>query len=675
MVSGRGLSRGLAVGLSLVACNAIVGIEDPIVVEPNKPSGCLLNSDCADKTQVCVFQICSPPCAADRDCDDGARCLVTDSGQACVVSSTASCRTAADCPSGSVCSGGACRNACGAGCLDDQECGADGVCHGTDNHDPASTSGGSGGTAGAAGMGGSAGNGGTAGSATLAGAAGAAPEAGASGAGPGQPLCVPGHKRCADLVIQTCIDDAWSATGDCPYACVGGECTGECVPKSTDCKNLVPRTCSDAATWVEGQACAKVCDKGTCVDKCDENALQCSNGDLQHCVNGVYTLLQNCVADCVNDKCTECTPLAEECTNGAHQTCGADGTWGDPFNCAKMCVGNGCGVCTPNAQPTDCIANTPQYCDATGNFKPSAGTCQGANPICEAGKCVACTAGSVDCLDANTPRSCVAGQWQNGSDCVGTAPACLKGACVACAPGAVDCLDTNTPRSCQPNGTWKNGTDCTGNNPACLGGGCVQCTPNATPTHCASACTKTRQYCSAQGAWTDYATSCTGSDSCTSGSCALAAESQAGQYAQLPSFLDGLADNLIANRIQITCNADLLRLGARFKTAAGSVRFALYKDAAGEPTSILAGTASTPVVAGITEASASGVTLAPGYYWVVMNLSDQTAAVYYQDNVTPAPTRYAGYLFSTPSFPPTSFPADSSLPQLYDLYAIVRANP
>jgi hypothetical protein len=332
-------------------------------------------------------------------------------------------------------------------------------------------------------------------------------------------------------------------------------------------------------------------------------------------------------------------------------------------------------VCTPNPQPTECIDNAPQYCDQTGNWKAFAGACSGATPLCIDGKCAACNAGDVDCLDSNTPRTCSAGMWKNATDCSGTTAVCLAGACVACKPGNVDCLDTNTPRSCNPSGQWKNGTDCAGVKPACLSGSCVECTPNATPTHCANACTKTRQYCSPQGAWTDYASSCSAADICSNGSCSLGADEQVGQYAQLPSFLDGLADNLLANRIQITCASDLLSIGARFKTAGGSVRFALYKDVAGEPTTIVAGTSSVTVSVGTTEASATSVKLAAGYYWVVMNLSSQLAAPYYQDSVQPPPTRYAAYLFSNVSFPPATFPTPDVLPHLYDLYAVVRRDP
>jgi hypothetical protein len=219
-----------------------------------------------------------------------------------------------------------------------------------------------------------------------------------------------------------------------------------------------------------------------------------------------------------------------------------------------------------------------------------------------------------------------------------------------------------------------NGTDCSGGTAVCLGGSCVACTPNATPTQCASTCSKVPQYCNSSGAWTD-ATSCTGANSCSAGTCSLAPNEQVGQYTQLSTSINGLADILLANRIQITCRSDLLQLGARFQTAAGSVRFAIYTDNNNVPGSIVAGTSSVVVTAGITTASTSSVPLAAGYYWVVMNLSSQTAAPYYQEPVAAGTTHYQSYAFSTVSFPPTTFTNEGTLPHLYNLYAVVRRNP
>jgi hypothetical protein len=105
------------------------------------------------------------------------------------------------------------------------------------------------------------------------------------------------------------------------------------------------------------------------------------------------------------------------------------------------------------------------------------------------------------------------------------------------------------------------------------------------------------------------------------------------------------------------------------------VRFALYTDNNNVPGSIVAGTSSVPVATGITEASTSSVTLAAGYYWVVMNLSSQTAAPNYQEPAAAGTTHYQTYPFSTVSFPPATFTNEGTLPHLYNLYAVVRRNP
>src|SRR5690606_23293876 len=88
---------GVAGLSSLLACNALFGIDPPVRVDDldgrggaNGEDGCLLPSDCVEQGEnyVCLFRVCSPPCVDDLDCTtslgQGHRCLDTDEGAACV---------------------------------------------------------------------------------------------------------------------------------------------------------------------------------------------------------------------------------------------------------------------------------------------------------------------------------------------------------------------------------------------------------------------------------------------------------------------------------------------------------------------------------------------------------------------------------------------------------------
>ncbi len=129
-----------------VGCNAVFDIEEGRLA-PDEGAGtetdgfltaadggatCVLSSDCVDDSLICIFRVCSAPCRADRDCQGRERCLQTDDGMACVFADTAQCEVDDDCPSGSACSVGECRNSCtgDVDCLEDQQC-DDGRCIGS----------------------------------------------------------------------------------------------------------------------------------------------------------------------------------------------------------------------------------------------------------------------------------------------------------------------------------------------------------------------------------------------------------------------------------------------------------------------------------------------------------------------------------------------------------------
>jgi formylglycine-generating enzyme len=157
MAIGRLMSRsraGLALLASCIACNSLFDIQKPEhQLTADGKSACVLPSDCSSG-EVCLFQICSPPCKKDVDCS-GLRCLHTTNGTACVSETQASCGDAgAQCPGGTVCAAGACYGACSdaSPCADGYDCIA-GACRGTTPTGAA----GAGGAGGAGGISGGAG--------------------------------------------------------------------------------------------------------------------------------------------------------------------------------------------------------------------------------------------------------------------------------------------------------------------------------------------------------------------------------------------------------------------------------------------------------------------------------------------------------------------------------------
>lgn len=85
--------------------------------------GCLINSDC-QAPFVCVFRKCHKQCETTRDCDDGTRCVVGESGLN-VCQPDTPCSYNSQCPGSQVCAiDGECRDQCAA----DRDCVAEQVC-------------------------------------------------------------------------------------------------------------------------------------------------------------------------------------------------------------------------------------------------------------------------------------------------------------------------------------------------------------------------------------------------------------------------------------------------------------------------------------------------------------------------------------------------------------------
>lgn len=119
MAVGLGGSVGIATGCG----------SDDFSASASLASGCAVNSDCTAPL-ACAFGRCHQQCGESRDCPAGQTCLRSGSNSVCQLADESACGDGGGtCPSGLVCSSGACRSVCTspADCIADQMCSAN-VC-------------------------------------------------------------------------------------------------------------------------------------------------------------------------------------------------------------------------------------------------------------------------------------------------------------------------------------------------------------------------------------------------------------------------------------------------------------------------------------------------------------------------------------------------------------------
>jgi hypothetical protein len=361
------IRAGAALGawLSLVQCNTLLGNESDYRLAPLDGGAreCLLNSQCL-RDEVCIFRTCSPPCLEDEDCANGARCLRTARGTACVTLSAARCGGENSCPEGSACIDGACRNECadGGACLGDQICTPRAVCVGTDPaHDPAAD----GGVTADAGRDGGGGRDG-------------------GDAGP-----------CIDAGAEDCFNDR---DDDCDgdTDCADSQCSGpaQCVPEGTSGAVLGTLVAS-GASCPAGFTARTVRRNLTAEVAC--NGCSCIN-PRTYCDAGIYgygphpcgpneyqfgTILYNTFSD----RCSAVPAGANVHYYSLRSTtdCTPAGTgsppppsWGETRTyCAANRVGGGCAAgsrCVPRATTAACALTTGTAACSAASGYPSGGT-------------------------------------------------------------------------------------------------------------------------------------------------------------------------------------------------------------------------------------------------------------------------------------------------------------
>lgn len=408
-LSGLVVSVGVLATAAVGGCNSLLGIDEPVVVDGSGNGGdgndggdgeCVLNSECS-KNEVCLFEVCSPPCEADRDCAAGARCLKTKDGTACVVSTGAACDAETACPEGSTCVAETCRITCDGteDCLADQVC-QSGACYGNDTtRDP--------------------------------------------DGGP----CEADETRCGvGGRLETCdADGAWGDGIECPFLCSKGECTGDCKPEAVDCKDgKIPLECSAAGKWVEKEECAAVCTDGACAASCDVGTYECSTKDRLVCNDdGVWERDETCPFVCnpSTSACDgECEPGTRSCapTGETLRVCGADGFWDVQANCVDVCIvdatatgGFACAACDPGTDR--CRNNEVEQCSATGAWTFSSNctvtdeTCQ--NIAGESACAGECSPSQTECQGWDAYECNATGTFVLSDDCTEPTEICRGGVC------------------------------------------------------------------------------------------------------------------------------------------------------------------------------------------------------------------------------------------------------
>jgi hypothetical protein len=381
------------------------------------------------------------------------------------------------------------------------------------------------------------------------------------------PMCVPGgacvppnpcHKGmfvCLEGGVMSCMEltdlqsngtvcdtDKVCHNGACESCVEGMACdvTGKpCRVGSIVCATGSP-VCTETNNKPNGSSCGTgmVCQSGTCAT--------CQ-------VGGACTPTNKCHTGTL-----VCSGAAPSCTDSGTNV--AAGT-----SCGTDMVCSAAGACGACVQGMDCVVpgkpcrkgtiacntGTPVCIESSDVAN---GTVCGANMVCQAGNCAACSAGSI-CVPANpchagitvcTPNiGCTdtGNALANGASC-GTDKVCNGGTCVSCAAGA-SCQPTNACKTgttscatgspvCVESGNKNNGTSC-GTGMVCNAGSCATCSAGtscmpANPCHTGTLnCSTGTPSCTDSGQNQTDGTGCGTNLVCKGGSCVSCTAGQACQ--------------------------------------------------------------------------------------------------------------------------------------------------
>lgn len=641
-IRSRYVVLALALTTTFLGCNAIFGIEKPIIAEGlggdanlggndngetgdggDAPTGksCILTSECdvLNKNYICIFEICSPPCAGDRDCEAGQRCLITKDEAACVDETQSGCEKDRDCPSGNVCVSERCRIDCSAdetACLKDQICVA-GTCRGQDpTHDSAEI------------------------------------------IDPGAKCEVEDKVTCAGVASNArlrCDGEKWvtheacaadelcDATSDkATCRAIPDECVGRSANESF-CDGAYRKTCAANLLSFDQVECdsPQHCNlgQGTKCAACLPNSYQCDDNILKKCNENstAYEDKKDCTAtgqpcSASAGDCTEyfCNPDQKRCTeDDVLEVCNEErSAFVQLDQCDEgLCDSENfeCDVC--EASTAVCTGGQTVACSADGQTL-SSNSCEAATPYCiGAGNCVQCTQASHcsatnDCYDVIcSGNSCVQSPKNSGASCSSSGGSVCtgSGACVACvAPANCPAVGECYNRTCSNNACGQSpkprATICSGGNVCNGAGSCAANTPYAVGE------------ASADG-WSAFSVS---ND----------------KWWVVPVF------------VPRTANLQELRLiGA---SATGQARMAIWADNAGAPGAYHAQTNNFSMASGVvSQAPTANIQLTGGRtYWVGAKFTG--GATIYIDTASGTAYSYNQSFSSVPSSTMSPFPTGSA---------------
>jgi hypothetical protein len=512
--------------------------------------------------------------------------------------------------------------------------------------------------------------------------------------------CEPDTTRCDDGGLFSCGDDgAWDDGVPCAYACIRGECTGECVPDSVGClQGSIPRVCNDDAEWEDGAACPAVCIDGACAASCDEGVAQCSGQDLLTCGgDGAWSEPEPCefLCDDETDACVgECIPDSQQCVGLELQVCGNDAQWDTVVTCPNRCEAD------PDEEGTfrcggDCPPDSTR-CDSVTELATCGDDAEWDDPVtCEDQACGgtpaacrgSCSPGTTQCADTSTLQRCNDSGSYEDTDCAEQDDTCVESgggaSCTGdCAPGQQQC-SSNRVQSCNASGGWENAPgNCTISDQTCVEvGTTASCTGECAPGQ--TACIDGDAHACDDGDFSETDDCTPPGEICRSGACVANDPYPVGETTALPA--DGWVDFSPSNdtwyvvpiTVTRTANVLALRVLVRAGVAGALARMALWEDDGGVPAAFVAQTDNISLSAA-GAASDAPVPLAtqvePGTYWIGAKLSG--GAALYRDSTSTVDGYFYSQAFATnPATSMAPFPIGSAGTLLngnYNFYLVVQ---
>jgi len=261
-----------------------------------------------------------------------------------------------------------------------------------------------------------------------------------------------------------------------------------CGAGATRCDGTAVLACAAGGLgWTFVEDCATECAAGACLSAlCEPAARRCAGPDLEECdVRGLrWQLVRSCADGCEEAACQPppevppaCPAQARRCVGDAVELCDPSTGWTTLEVCALGCAAGACREPVCEAGARRCAGDEIDVCTEDGlgwRFRRACPT------ACRDGACLdpLCVPFSRSCQDL-VPRSCDARglAWVDGPACLAT---CRDGVCDeappgACRVGGARCVG-RTREVCSAAGAWEVVEECAR---TCVQGACAACVPGS----------------------------------------------------------------------------------------------------------------------------------------------------------------------------------------------------